>query len=80
MEFEILVKSIVNVLNVYPKEITESTTFVGDLGADSLDAYQIVLNVEEEMGLEFDPEEIKKIETVGDALEMIKKAEEKNGN
>ncbi|MBR4580812.1 MAG: acyl carrier protein [Lachnospiraceae bacterium] len=80
MEFEILVRSIVNVLNVYPKEITEKTTFVGDLGADSLDAYQIVLNVEEEMGLEFDPEEIKKIETVGDALEMIKKAEEKNGN
>ncbi len=80
MEFEVLVNSIVSVLNVYPKEISESTTFVGDLGADSLDAYQIVLNVEEELGLTFDPEEIKQIKTVGDALEMIKKAEEANGN
>ena len=79
MEFEVLVNSIVNVLGVYPKEISEKTTFVGDLGADSLDAYQIVLNVEEELGIELDPEEIRKIETVGDALIIIKKAEE-NGN
>ncbi|MCR4814981.1 MAG: acyl carrier protein [Lachnospiraceae bacterium] len=79
-EFEVLVNAIVSVLSVYPKEISETTTFAGDLGADSLDAYQIVLNVEEELGLTFNPEEIRQISTVGDALEMIKKAEETNGN
>ncbi len=80
MEFEVLVDAIVSVLSVYPKEISEETTFVGDLGADSLDAYQIVLAVEEELGINLDPEDIKEITTVGDALELIKKAEETNGN
>ena len=49
MEFETLKKAIVDILKVDPGEIMEDTTFLGDLGADSLDIYQIVNEVEEEL-------------------------------
>jgi acyl carrier protein len=80
MELEILKEAIVSVLKVYPGEITEDSTFLGDLGADSLDVYQIVLYVEDALHLSFDTEDIKGIQTVGEAVSLIKKAEEKNGN
>ncbi len=74
MEFEKLQQIISEVLNVDVDEITPSTTFVDDLGADSLDIYQIIIGIEEEFDIEIPQEEAEKITTVGDAAEAIKTA------
>lgn len=74
MEFEKLKKIISEVLNVEEDEITMDTTFVDDLGADSLDVYQIVMGIEEEFDIEIDNDQAEKIVTVGDAVEQIKNA------
>ncbi len=72
MEFEKLKKIIASVLNVDQNEITLETTFVDDLGADSLDLFQIVMGIEEEFDVEVAPEKAEKITTVGEAVELIK--------
>ncbi len=74
MEFEKLKKIIAEVLNVDEEEITMDTTFMDDLGADSLDIFQIIMGLEEEFDVEIDNEEAEKIVTVGDAVEKIKSA------
>ena len=74
MEFEKLKKIIAEVLNVDVEEITMDTTFVDDLGADSLDIFQIIMGLEEEFDIEIANEEAEKIATVGDAVEQIKDA------
>ena len=74
MEFEKLKKIIAEVLNVDVEEITMETTFVDDLGADSLDVFQIIMGLEEEFDIEIPNEEAEKIVTVGDAVEQIKNA------
>ena len=74
MEFEKLKKIIAEVLNVDEDEITMDTTFVGDLGADSLDVFQIIMGIEEEFDIEIENEEAEKIVTVSDAVEQIKNA------
>ena len=74
MEFEKLKKIIVEVLNVDENEITMDTTFVDDLGADSLDIFQIIMGLEEEFDIEIANEEAENIVTVADAVEQIKNA------
>jgi len=74
MEFEKLKKIIAEVLNVDEEEITMETTFVDDLGADSLDVFQIIMGLEEEFDIEIENEEAEKIVTVSDAVEQIKNA------
>ena len=74
MEFEKLKKIIAEVLNVDEEEITMETTFVDDLGADSLDVFQIIMGLEEEFDIEIPNEEAEKIVPVGDAVEQIKNA------
>ncbi len=74
MEFEKIKKIISEVLNVDVEEITMETTFVDDLGADSLDIFQIIMGLEEEFDIEIANEEAEKIVTVGDAVEQIKEA------
>ena len=74
MEFEKLKKIIAEVLNVDEEEITMETTFVDDLGADSLDVFQIIMGLEEEFDIEIPNKEAEKIVTVGDAVEQIKNA------
>ncbi len=74
MEFEALQKIIAEVLNVDPDEITLETTFVDDLGADSLDIFQIIMGIEEEFDIEIPQEDAEKIISVGDAVEQIKSA------
>lgn len=74
MEFEKLKKIIAEVLNVDEDEITMDTTFVDDLGADSLDVFQIIMGIEEEFDIEIANEEAEKIVTVSDAVEQIKNA------
>ncbi len=72
MEFEKLKKIIAEVLNVDPEEITPESTFMDDLGADSLDVYQIIMGIEEEFDIEVAPENAEKITTVEEAVDMIK--------
>ena len=74
MEFEKLKKIIAEVLNVDPDEITMETTFQDDLGADSLDVYQIIMGIEEEFDIEIPAESAEQVTTVEEALEMIKNA------
>ena len=74
MEFEKLQKIVAEVLNVEPEEVTMASTFVDDLGADSLDVFQIVMGIEEEFDIERPAEVAEKIATVGDAVEQIKNA------
>lgn len=74
MEFEKLRDIIVEVLNVDETEVTMESTFIDDLGADSLDVFQIIMGIEEEFDIEVPNEEAEKIVTVGDAVEQIKKA------
>ena len=73
MEFEKLQEIIADVLNVQREEIRPETTFVDDLGADSLDIFQIIMGIEEEFDIEIDNEEAEKIVTVQDAVDQIKK-------
>ena len=74
MEFEKLQQIIAEVLNVEPDEITMDTTFVDDLGADSLDVFQIIMGIEEVFDIEIPNEAAESIVTVADAVEQIKNA------
>ena len=74
MEFEKIKAIIAEVLNVDENEITMETTFTDDLGADSLDVFQIIMGLEEEFDIEIPNEEAEKIVSVGDAVEAIKSA------
>lgn len=74
MEFEKLKKIIAEVLNVDEDEVTLTTKFVDDLGADSLDIFQIIMGIEEEFDVEISTDEAEKIVSVGDAVEQIKNA------
>lgn len=76
MELEKLQKIIAEVLNVDAQEVTMDTTFVEDLGADSLDVFQIIMGIEEEFDIEIDNDEAEKISTVQDAVDQIKKVVE----
>ena len=78
MEEEVLKEAIVEVLGVYINEIEDDMTFTGDLSADSLDVYQIVLIVEDKLNIELKEEDIYEVKTVGQALELIKKAVKEN--
>ena len=53
--------------------VTESSNFVDDLGADSLDLVEIIMAIEEAFGVEIPEEEQGKIKTVGDAIAYIEK-------
>ena len=68
MEFEKLQGIIAEVLNVDAEDITMATTFVDDLGADSLDIFQIIMGIEEEFDIEIPQEAAENIVTVGDAV------------
>ena len=74
MEFEKLQAIIADVLNVPKDDITPETTFVDDLGADSLDIFQIIMGIEEEFDIEIANEDAEHIVTVSDAVEEIKNA------
>ena len=76
MEFEVLKKHISEVLGVDANEITEDMEFDKDLGADSLDTFQILMDVEEELGMTVDEEKAESIKTVGDAVCLIKETME----
>ena len=65
-------------LNCDAAGITAETSFKDDLGADSLDVFQIIMGLEEEFDIEIPNEQAEKIVTVGDAVEQIKAAMNEN--
>lgn len=72
MELEKIKAIIAEVLNIDADSITADTTFVDDLGADSLDIFQIVMGIEEEYDIELENEAVEQIQTVGDAIEALR--------
>ncbi|MDE6949723.1 MAG: acyl carrier protein [Lachnospiraceae bacterium] len=53
-------------------DITEETSFKEDLGADSLDLFELVMQCEEEYGIEFPSDDLENMKTVGDVVRFIK--------
>ena len=75
MEFEKLQSIIAEVLNIDADEVTmDKKTFVDDLGADSLDVFQIIMGIEEEFDIEIPNDAAENISTVADAVDAIKNA------
>ena len=72
MELEKLQQIIAEVLNVDASEVMPGITFTEDLGADSLDIFQIIMGMEEEYDIELENEVAEQIRTVGDAVEAIR--------
>jgi acyl carrier protein len=70
--FEKVKKLIAEKLEVDEAKITMEASFRQDLGADSLDTYELVYAIEEEMGIKIDDEKANQFETVKDAYEFIK--------
>ena len=58
-------------LNVDAKDITDASSFANDLGADSLDTVELIMEFEKEFDLQIPDEDAKKISTVGDAIKYI---------
>ncbi len=74
MEFEKIRDIIAVCLGVDPEDVGEETTFE-ELDADSLDIFEIVTELEEEMGVEISPDDADGIKTVGDAVRLIRGGE-----
>ena len=73
MEFDLLKDIVASVMKADPKEITLQTTFIDGLGADSLDVFRILMLVEEKFDIIISKDYVYKVNTVEDALELIKK-------
>ena len=74
MELEMLKTIIEKTLGQKTNMITEKTTFVDDLGIDSLDFFQILMDLEETYDIHIRREEAEEIVTIGDAVETLRRA------
>lgn len=72
MEFDRIRRIIAEVLGVDVSEIKEETTFIEDLGADSLDIYQIMLKLEEDFEIQIEASMVENMRNVGDVLTLIR--------
>ncbi|MBO4386015.1 MAG: acyl carrier protein [Treponema sp.] len=70
--FETIQKLIADKLEIAPEKVTMEATFRGDLGADSLDTYELVYAIEEETGVSIPDDKANEFETVKDAYDYIK--------
>jgi acyl carrier protein len=68
-------KIVVEHLGVEEEKVTDSASFIDDLGADSLDTVELVMAFEEEFGIEIPDDAAETIQTFGDAVEFIKNAQ-----
>ena len=71
MNFERLKELIVEELSVEEAEVTMDASFSDDLGADSLDLFELVMSIEDTFGVKIPNDELAKIKTVKDALDYI---------
>ena len=75
-EIERKVKAIiVDKLGVDEKDVTMEASFTTDLGADSLDTVELIMELEKEFDVQIPDEEAEKIATVGDAVKFIENAQ-----
>ena len=74
MEFEKIREVIAEQIGIDESEITPETTFIEDLGADSIDIYQIISNLEEVFEMEFSNEDAESIKSIKDVVDYIKNA------
>lgn len=74
MELEKLQGIIADVLNIEADKITPDTKFIDDLGADSLDVFQIIMGIEDEFDIQIPDDAAESIVTVNDAVNQIKDA------
>ena len=65
-------ETVIDKLGVDAKEVTENAKFIDDLGADSLDTVELIMQFEEDFGLEIPDEDAEKILSVQQALDYIK--------
>lgn len=73
MEFDAIRDIIAKIMGMDPNEIEMDMSFQSDLGADSLDLYQILMGVEDELDITIPAEKLSDIKTVGDAVELIQR-------
>jgi len=66
-----VIKLVCNNMKAKPENVTMETSFVNDLGADSLDTVELVMELEEEFGLTIPDEDAQNIQTVGDAVTYV---------
>jgi acyl carrier protein len=69
--FEIVRRALVDQLNIAEDEVTLEAEINEDLGADSLDAVELIMSLEEEFGLTIETDDASDIKTVGDVVELI---------
>lgn len=72
MEFEKVRKIIADVLNLDPEEVTAESRFAEDLGADSLDLYQIKLEIEDAFDQQIEDEKAAGVKTVQDVMDLVR--------
>lgn len=72
---ERVIEIVAEQLGVEREKILPETSFVNDLGADSLDTVELVMELEEEFEINIPDEEAEKIQTVGQAIDYITKAQ-----
>lgn len=70
--FEKIQKLIAEKLDLDPAKVTMESSFRGDLGADSLDTYELIYAIEEEMGVQIPDDKANEFETVKDAYDFIR--------
>ena len=75
MELEQLQAIVAGVLDLDPETVTEDKSFADDLEADSLDRMEIIMQIEDALGVEIPDDVLESIVTVGDAMEAIRRAE-----
>ncbi len=72
---ERVIEIVADQLGVDKEKITRETSFVNDLGADSLDTVELVMELEEEFDINIPDDAAEKIQTVGQAIDFIEKAQ-----
>lgn len=71
---EKVIAIIVDKLGVEPSEVTRDASFTNDLGADSLDTVELIMEFEKEFGVQISDDQAEQISTVGDAIDHIEAA------
>jgi acyl carrier protein len=69
--FEVVRRALVDQLNIDEAEITLEANISDDLGADSLDAVELIMSLEEEFGLTIETSETESLKTVGDVVSLV---------